>query len=660
MAQAGGNSLASPSSSVAVLSPSSASPPSSSAAAVVPASPMAAAGSYLEKQREALHLAVSAMEMRFQARKAAFLADYEARKASLQASINSWTGKTPSDAPRRASDAAGFHVVVRGPQQRGGRGGPASVTYRSPMRDPEDSHQSSHVYTGPQSSGEMGSSAADEREEQSLTVGSWLSRDPKAYALELSAMRMGVHEAHYEDEERRMGAGLDEEMGADADVESVYAEAMASPVVEHSPEVAAIAHASADTRAEAAEAEERQLSTDACHVHAVGDHLATMVMHSERCVCESGATPTAAEAAACSVELKITDSARTSRSNSLTDSHSISLHIHSADASEPSSSNGATPSLDSPSLWLTSTLDTSFIVAPVSSELLHPDHWVDAAEPYPVGVVPQAPLRTCSCWLPLRSWSHLWSHHVQPRSQARNVRFEGFEYPRWRGEHYPNGEPKAVLRGVLHELGFIAVCVYSIFIFSACISPAGFIAAAVSVASQLMLYATSSQFHRRRWLLPIYNRIKRLDHSAIFTLCAGTATPSALLLIRDPENVGHVQIAGWALLGWAWFGMLVGVIDSLTKSLRGKVALFGLVWMGVAGASMVPFVYHLHLVMRATEFYAVIATWLLYLFAMLTYARGWFNRWPSVFGYHEVFHAISIPGGVAGCVFNYSICSRLT
>lgn len=212
----------------------------------------------------------------------------------------------------------------------------------------------------------------------------------------------------------------------------------------------------------------------------------------------------------------------------------------------------------------------------------------------------------------------------------------------------------------MHEFGFLATLVYGLWVFSNCASPVSWVAASIHIGTSLFLYGTSSQFHRRIWAADTYNRLKRQDHSAIFLLAAGSSTPAALLMIRDNWNLGTVvSIPGIVLLVWAWAGALGGVLYSTRKELSGRVSLFGLVWMGVVGACMVPFVYQCYLVMLPFEFGAIIAAWLLYLVAILTYTHKWGNTHPSVWGYHEMFHTITIIGAVASAVFNASICARI-
>lgn len=322
------------------------------------------------------------------------------------------------------------------------------------------------------------------------------------------------------------------------------------------------------------------------------------------------------------------------------------------------------PASESPTPRVSHT--TGYVVAQISPELMNEDpststRWIDSKHPYygPLSLVPKAPTQTCTCAIPWRSMKHLWDCHVQPLDCARNITFEGHHYPSWVGQFYPNGEPKSVLRGVSHEFAFVAVIIYACFLFPFISSTPGFIAAAVCVATQLLLYGVSSQFHRRIWRPRIFDLLKRADHSGIFLLASGSATPSAVLMICNMDGHYFVSTAGWIFLGWSWGGALLGVLYSWTKSLSGRVSVFGLVWMGVVGACMVPFVYVCYLVMTQMEFALTLVAWFIYLLALLVYSRQLGDFWPSVFGYHEVFHILTIMGGIAASAFNFSICTRL-
>ena len=401
---------------------------------------------------------------------------------------------------------------------------------------------------------------------------------------------------------------------------------------------------------DATTAAEEEASLSACPLVADQHMHHTLTMHKDGCACDLHASATAAVCDTLSAVVVAaanvsgsgsafntpTDAAAPEPSSSCSSSSpEVSLHIHSASLSSLASLEASPAAAISPSeaQFVSSSLDPSFVVACVSPELLpspglERSLWEDSSAPYARGsLVPQAPWRTCACAYPWRTPNHLWTHHVQPPSHARNINFEGHLYPAWRGrflprpdpratphasrrlhtgencpsrtegspavcvcvclfvcvdpgEFYPNGEPKSILRGVCHEFGFVAVCIYAIFVFRSVISTTGWIAAAVHILAQLMLYGTSSQFHRRQWALSTYNRLKRADHSCIFVLAAGTTTPSALLMLRDDWRLGTVSVAGLVLLTWSWAGAIAGVLHSAYKPLTGRVPIFGLVWMG--------------------------------------------------------------------------------
>jgi len=371
-----------------------------------------------------------------------------------------------------------------------------------------------------------------------------------------------------------------------------------------------------------------------------------------------------------------------------------SLHVHSCSDTPTAASTAAAASsasvaadtsvaiaLPSPTVspdecstspYGSSTLHSDFIVAlpspdpPSTYDATSPELF-DPCLPFPQGFIPKAPpLSRCHCAFPWRSVKHLESMHLIAKEHARDIMFEGSLYRSWRGGFYANGEPRSILRGVLHELAFVITLIYAIPLLLACTSWVGLVAACINLASQFLLYGTSSQFHRRNWTLHTYNRLKRMDHSAIFFLCAGQSTPTGILLIRigqlypDRYPGTGMETAGWCLIGWAFFGALTGTLHSMLKKLSGHVSSFGLIWMGIVGACMVPFVYHCYLVMSSLEFGTLITAWLIYFLGSLTYSRRWFDIWPDVFGYHDAFHAMTILGGVFAGIFNYSICSRLT
>jgi hemolysin III len=126
--------------------------------------------------------------------------------------------------------------------------------------------------------------------------------------------------------------------------------------------------------------------------------------------------------------------------------------------------------------------------------------------------------------------------------------------------------------------------------------------------------------------------MKRLDHSMIFLFIAGTYTPFALLTVDQP-------FGAWLLAG-VWAGALAGVALKLAWPTAPR-------WLGVPiyiGLGWVA-VFILGDILRfggVTVLVLLAVGGLLYTVGAIAYATKWPNPVPGVFGYHEVFHAMTI------------------
>ena len=111
---------------------------------------------------------------------------------------------------------------------------------------------------------------------------------------------------------------------------------------------------------------------------------------------------------------------------------------------------------------------------------------------------------------------------------------------------------KPRLRGVLHEAAFAVSLVTGTAL--VCLAEGGRARAAALVyaISVALLFGTSAAYHRGSWRGRSQDVMRRLDHSMIFVLIAGTYTPFALLLLEGT--------ARWAVLSLVWGGALAGVV----------------------------------------------------------------------------------------------------
>lgn len=189
------------------------------------------------------------------------------------------------------------------------------------------------------------------------------------------------------------------------------------------------------------------------------------------------------------------------------------------------------------------------------------------------------------------------------------------------------------LRGVTHKWAFfISVALGVTLVVSA---PPGraTVAAAVYAACVALLFGTSALYHRVTWRTTAARRwMRRLDHSAIFLLIAGTYTPFALLVLEG-------TLAG-VVLAVVWAGALGGIVLKLLWIDAPKwLAALVYVMLGWVAVAVVPDLFG-ELGITASAMVALGG--LLYTVGAVVYARGRPDPVPTVFGYHEVFHALVI------------------
>lgn len=158
------------------------------------------------------------------------------------------------------------------------------------------------------------------------------------------------------------------------------------------------------------------------------------------------------------------------------------------------------------------------------------------------------------------------------------------------------------------------------------------IASAVFAATAILLFGTSALFHRGTWSGREYGLLRRMDHSNIYLIIAGTYTPFAVVAMPDDS--------GTVLLWIVWSGALLGV-------------LFRVFWIGaprwlyttlyaVIGWIAVFFISDLIDGAGVGPVVLVFVGGILYTAGAVVYALKKPDPAPQWFGFHEVFHALTI------------------
>jgi hemolysin III len=192
---------------------------------------------------------------------------------------------------------------------------------------------------------------------------------------------------------------------------------------------------------------------------------------------------------------------------------------------------------------------------------------------------------------------------------------------------------KPRLRGVLHQWAFFVSLVAGAVL--VLLAPAGraTFATAIYVASVIALFGVSALYHRINWVSATARRwMRRLDHTMIFFLIAGTYTPFALLVL-DGTLAAAILIAVWG-------GALAGVVLNLVW-IDSPKWVTALVYITVGWVAIVAFPELIsELGIAATALIA--AGGVLYTLGAVVYALKRPDPVPAVFGYHEIFHALVI------------------
>jgi hemolysin III len=197
-------------------------------------------------------------------------------------------------------------------------------------------------------------------------------------------------------------------------------------------------------------------------------------------------------------------------------------------------------------------------------------------------------------------------------------------------------ESKPTLRGVLHH--WAALVALGAGLVLVALSPSARVmgASAGYALSVVFLYTVSATYHRPTWGPSARARMRSLDHSAIFVLIAGTYTPICV--------IGIPGAAGARLLAMVWIGAAIGVAKSLFWAGSPKVVTAALAL--ALGWVVVPYLGAVRDALSSAELALLFGGGVAYSLGAVAYATKRPNPAPGHFGYHEVFHALTIVAGV--------------
>jgi hemolysin III len=193
-------------------------------------------------------------------------------------------------------------------------------------------------------------------------------------------------------------------------------------------------------------------------------------------------------------------------------------------------------------------------------------------------------------------------------------------------------EARPLLRGVLHEIGLGAALVVGTLLIVGADGGRPSVAASIFAGSVALMLGASTLYHRVTWRPRARLWMRRVDHAGVYALIAGTYTAVGLISLHG--------VLKWTVLSIVWAGALAATLTKFcwVHSPKWLSVLIG-VSLGWVGLAALP-----QLVSTAgpAAVALLLAGGVAYTAGAIVYAKRRPDPVPTVFGYHEVFHALTL------------------
>ena len=155
--------------------------------------------------------------------------------------------------------------------------------------------------------------------------------------------------------------------------------------------------------------------------------------------------------------------------------------------------------------------------------------------------------------------------------------------------------------------------------------------------SLITLFSASATYHLIKARPAVLQILRKLDHSAIFLLIAGTYTPFCI--------IAFTGFFRWGLLVIIWTFALVGIMVKIfyVKAPRWLNAAVYVVmgWLCISAAGQMPST------LPVSSMVWLIIGGVVYTLGAVVYATKIFDFAPGKFGFHEVWHIFVLLGAIA-------------
>jgi hemolysin III len=207
---------------------------------------------------------------------------------------------------------------------------------------------------------------------------------------------------------------------------------------------------------------------------------------------------------------------------------------------------------------------------------------------------------------------------------------------------------KPLLRGYFHEWMFFISIGACIPLINKSTNSTELIATVVYSIGIFMMFGFSALYHRVNWRPEVLKLMRRLDHSSIFIMIAGSFTPICLLVL--PENIG------FQLLTIMWIIAGIGILQTFLFTNVPRLVRAGIYL--IAGYIAIPYLSVLSTVMGFTNFSLTVAGGTIYSVGAISYGLKFPDFSPKYFGYHEFFHVLVSLAAILHFIVIYSIVGQ--
>jgi hemolysin III len=194
-----------------------------------------------------------------------------------------------------------------------------------------------------------------------------------------------------------------------------------------------------------------------------------------------------------------------------------------------------------------------------------------------------------------------------------------------------------------------AFCAFPLIHKASLVSPVAVISMTVFIVSMVLLYGASSLYHSLDISAKVNKLLKRMDHSMIFVLIAGSYTPVCVLVLPDRYGI--------PMLIYIWVLALIGILVKIFFIFCPKwVSSIIYIFMGWTCLFAFPVIINN---LATGAFIWLLTGGIIYTLGGVLYALDLpvFHKLPASFGRHEIFHLFVMAGSLCHfiCMYQYLI-----